>query len=79
MKFTIEFIDYLGEVKNDTNINGKAFIFKIIDEDLYTFETILFIHPNVPEFISMIDKKHNPTIILEQILQKYNKEELLKY
>jgi hypothetical protein len=79
MEFTIEFIDYLGEVKNDTNINGKAFVFKIIDQDLYTFETILFVHPTVKEFLSMIDKKHNPTIIIEKILEKYNKEELLKY
>lgn len=78
----IEFIEYIGEIKNDTDINGKAYIFEILDlEKKYKFECILFLHPN-NNFVSLnkedIDLGYNKEELLNEILKKYNKGELLQ-
>lgn len=80
--FYIEFVDFLGEIRNDTLINGKAFIFKILDiQKEYSFEAILFVHINAKPFLTIADKHYK---ILEsdfktEILNTYNIKELLNY
>lgn len=80
--FIIEYIDFLGEIKNDTDINGKSFIFKIIDiKKEIAFESVLFIHQNIPAFITLENDDYLEyiTMILEQILKEYNIKDLLEF
>lgn len=79
-KFHIEYVDFLGDIRNNTNINGKGIIFMILDiSDNISFESILFIHPTVKPFITLENKEYNQymNIILDIILNKYNINELL--
>jgi hypothetical protein len=75
-----EFIDFLGEVRNDTGVNGKAFVFKMIEEN-HSFECILFVHPTVDSFVTIDDTEVNvePDRVLNCILNKYSREELLSH
>lgn len=78
----IDFSEYIGEVKNDTGIWGKAFIFNVIterDNIPYTFECILFVHKTVPTFITLNDEDliFNKELILKLILEKYTLTQLL--
>lgn len=80
--FHVEFVDFLGEIRNDTLINGKAFIFKVLDTDTKTsFETILFVHETVKPFITMENQEYKEYSdeIMEKIFKKYKLIELLKY
>ena len=80
--FHIEFVDFLGEIRNDTLINGKAFIFKVLDTDLKeTFESILFVHETVKPFITMENEEYKEYSeeLMEMIFKKYKLVELLKY
>lgn len=80
--FCIEFVDFLGEIRNDTDINGKSFIFKIIDIDNeLTFDCILFIHQSVNPFLTLENDnyiKYN-SILLDLILKQYSIKDLLEY
>jgi len=75
----VDFLSFLGYVKNDTGIQGKSFIFNIIIEDK-TFECILFVHPTAPTFVTVPDHvliDHQQ--LITAIIDKYKFEELLKY
>ena len=79
----IDFSEYLGEVKNDTGIWGKAFIFKVIetkDNEPYTFDTVLFIHESVPAFVSTApeDDEYDKKLIISKILKQYPMEKLME-
>jgi len=79
----IDFSEYLGEVKNDTGIWGKGFIFKVItnkNNESYTFDIILFIHPTLQSFISTApeDDIFDKDTIIEHIFDKYTKEQLME-
>jgi len=78
----IDLVEYIGQVKNDTGVLGKAFMFKAMtekDDAPYTFETILFVHDTVPSFISTApeDDEFDKDAIIQAILDKYPKETLL--
>lgn len=76
----IEFVDFLGDIRNNTLVNGKGVIFRISDLDNNeSFEAILFVHDTVRPFITLGNKEYNDRMdfILEQILIKYNIKELL--
>lgn len=78
----INFSEYLGQVKNDTGILGKAFIFKVIintDDIGYTFDTILFVHETIPPFISVNDENiQYKDEILKKIFEQYTIKQLLE-
>jgi len=78
----IDFSEYLGQVKNDTGIWGKAFIFKCIEnkENIpYTFEAILFVHETLPAFLSVADEDiEYKSEILKLIFEKYTLKQLLE-
>ena len=80
--FCIEFIGYLGEIRNDTDINGKSFIFKIIDitKEL-SFESVLFVHQYVNPFLTLENDDYIEynTVLLDLILKQYTLKDLLKY
>lgn len=78
----VEFSEYLGEVKNDTGIWGKAFIFKVIterDNNSYVFDTILFIHESIESFVSTAaeDDGFDKKTIMKHIFDKFNKQQLM--
>lgn len=80
--FYIEFVDFLGEIRNDTDINGKAFIFKILDlVKEYDFEVILCVHPIVPPFLTIHDDKYKiiNNDLKEEILKQFSLTDLLSY
>lgn len=80
--FIIEYIDFLGEIKNDTDINGKSFIFKIVDSSKeISFEIILFVHENVPAFITVENDEYAEfnSIILDMLLKQFNINDLLEF
>jgi hypothetical protein len=80
--YYIEFIEFLGEIRNDTLINGKSFIFKVLDTDKnINFECILFVHPTVKSFITIENNDYINEInsILDIILEKFNLKDLLEY
>ena len=82
MNFHIEFINFLGEIRNDTLINGKAFIFKIIDLDKkINFETVLFVHESVKPFMTIenIEYKEYADELMEIIFKKHSIKELLDF
>lgn len=74
----IEFVKYIGEIKNDTGQYGKAYLFTIVDK--YSFDCILFLHDKI-DFVSLhndeIVNGYNNEQILKQILTKYKRQELL--
>jgi hypothetical protein len=76
----IELITYIGKIKNDTGIPGKAFLFNIMDE--YSFDCILFIHDDIV-FISLHDEEIKNNIdkekIKTEILNKYTLEKLKQH
>lgn len=78
----INFSEYLGYVKNDTGILGKAFIFKVIinkNDVGYTFDTILFVHATEPAFISVADEDiEYKDEILIKIIEQYTLKQLLE-
>lgn len=79
----IDFSEYMGQVRNDTGILGKAFIFKVIetkDNEPYTFDVILFVHETVPEFLSTApeDDGYDKDSIMKAIFDKYPKKVLLE-
>ncbi len=78
----IELIGYLGDIRNDTGILGKSFIFKLITENINE-EFIFFIHPNenVKPFITIDYELTNEqkTEIVNNIINKYTKDTLLNY
>ena len=82
MLYFIQLIDFLGEIRNDTEINGKAFIFKILIKDM-SFECILFVHPDIKikPFLTFHDKKYEEyeQHILSIILEQFNINDLLAY
>ena len=57
----IDFKEFLGYVNNDTNIQGKAFVFSIIEENKETEECILFVHNSVKPFVT-VSKEIESTI-----------------
>lgn len=78
----IDFVEYIGQVKNDTGVLGKAFMFKVMtekDDNPYTFETILFVHDTVQAFLSTApeDDEFDKAAIIQSILVSYPKDELL--
>lgn len=78
----IDFSEYLGQIKNDTGILGKAFIFNVIidKEPIVKFDCILFIHETVEPFLSLReeDKVHDSTEIIKKIFEKYSLKQLLE-
>ena len=79
----IDFSEYMGQVRNDTGVLGKAFIFKVIDQkdnEPYTFDAILFVHETVPSFVSTApeDAGFDKELIIKTILDKYSKKTLLE-
>lgn len=75
----VDFLAFLGFVKNDTGTQGKSFIFNIIINDK-TFECILFVHPTAKTFVTVPDNvliDHQQ--LIDAITSKYKYEELLKY
>lgn len=78
----IDFVEYIGQVKNDTGVFGKAFMFKVMTEKdgaAYAFETILFVHETVPAFLSTVpeDDGYDKDVIIQAILVQYPREQLL--
>ena len=83
MFMVIDLSEYIGEVKNDTGVWGKAFIFNVIterDNEPYTFECILFVHKIVESFITLNDEDQifDKDIILKLIFEKYTLTQLLE-
>lgn len=78
----INFSEYLGRVKNDTGILGKAFIFKVIIDKNgtgYTFDTILFVHETALCFVSVADQDMEyKEEILKNIFEQYTLKQLLE-
>lgn len=76
----IDFTEYLGLIKNDNNVIGKAFIFNVITENEYTFEVVLFVHETAKAFISVAeeDKNQDKETILGLIFEKYTLKQLLE-
>lgn len=79
----IDFSEYMGQVRNDTGVLGKAFIFKVIDtkdNESYTFDVILFVHQTVPPFVSTApeDDSFDKPLIIKTILEKYPMKTLLE-
>jgi GTP:adenosylcobinamide-phosphate guanylyltransferase len=79
----IDFSEYMGQVRNDTGVLGKAFIFKVIDtkdNESYTFDVILFVHETVPPFVSTTpeDAVFDKPSIINAIFDKYPKKTLLE-
>ncbi len=80
--YYIEFVEFLGEIRNNTGTNGKSFIFKVVDvEHSINFEAVLFVHPTVQSFITLdIETTLEKSLkIHEEILNKFKIEELLAY
>lgn len=87
----IELVEYIGQLRNDTPHLGKGYIFNItfdksmcekynIDEKTYSFDVMLFMHINiqfVTLHISEIELGIDDKFILNSIIEKYGKEELL--
>lgn len=78
----IDFTEYLGLIKNDNNVIGKAFIFNVITENEYTFEVVLFVHETAKVFISVAEEDKNQNqdkeTILGLIFEKYTLKQLLE-
>lgn len=80
--FHVEFIDFLGEVRNDSMVNGKSFIFKVLDKKTSdTFECILFVHPTIKSFLTIAEENYKVISedIKELILKQFKEEELLNF
>lgn len=74
-----EFVDFLGLINNDTGIQGKAFIFKMV-HDKGAFECVLFVHVSAPAFVTCDpDVDVDPVDVLKIILNKHTLQELLAY
>ena len=79
-----EFVDFLGFINNDTGVQGKAFIFKMIG-DKEQFECILFVHPdpNVRPFLTIDEDAEigldENDVVMQVILDKYPIKDLLAY
>lgn len=77
----IDLSEYVGQVRNDTGIFGKAFIFKVIrvEPEHYTFECMLFVHPTEPSFLTLSDDdiSFDKDEIIAAIFNKYPHEKLL--
>lgn len=77
----IDLVEYLGEVKNDTGVLGKAFIFNVILDDVgdsYVFDSMLFVHPTVDPFISVnIEDENYKDDVMKKIFETYTLEQLL--
>lgn len=78
----INFSEYLGRVKNDTGILGKAFIFKVIidkNNTGYTFDAILFVHKSATCFVSVADQDMEyKEQIFKMIFAQYTLKQLLE-
>lgn len=87
----IQLIEYIGQIKNDTEQLGKAYLFNIvlnkyecnkfrINSDIYKFDVILFMHVKKC-FVSLHDEEIKLGIdkdyIYNSIIDKYTKEELI--
>lgn len=76
----IELISYIGKIKNDTGIPGKAFLFNITVD--YSFDCILFIHDDVV-FVSLHEEEIKNNIdkekIKKEIIDKYTLKTLKEY
>lgn len=74
---------FLGYINNDTEVQGKAFIFNTIYESYPVFECILFVHPTVKPFITLPEFETAVEIDLELLLQtiltQYKLQDLLAY
>ncbi|TXG82224.1 MAG: hypothetical protein E6R13_05345 [Spirochaetes bacterium] len=74
----IELIEIIGYIKNDTGINGKAFLFNVTKEDI-NFDCILFIHENIEPFVSLHeDDNYDKNEILKAIFEKYTLTQLFE-
>jgi hypothetical protein len=74
----IELIEIIGYIKNDTGINGKAFLFNVTEEN-NNFDCILFIHENIEPFVSLHeDDNYNKKEILKAIFEKYTLTQLFE-
>lgn len=74
----LEFVDILGLIKNDTEIDGKGIIFNIITESK-TFNCILFVHPTENAFVSLLEEDlEYKEEVLKLIFDTYTLEQLLK-
>lgn len=81
MNISIELVDILGYIENDTGKLAKSFLFSIIDiEKEYTFEIVFIIHEVVEPFIVIHedDKDYSEDELIKEILNKYKLEELFE-
>ena len=76
--FELEFIAYIGKLKNDTGIDADIFLLKMVFENTVE-DVILTIHESI-EYVTTENDYDDETLslILNEIYKKYNKEELLK-
>lgn len=79
--YHIEFVEFLGEVRNNTGINGKSFIFRVVDTAAGdNFEAILFVHPDLNPFVTVEEHRRDDTAaVRDKILEQFKLEELLAY
>jgi len=87
----IELVEYIGQLRNDTPNLAKGYIFNItfdeaecrqynIDKKIYSFDVMCFMHVETSFVTLHIDEKElgiNDKQILDSIIKKYTKEELI--
>lgn len=78
----VNFSTYLGQIKNDTDILGKSFIFKCItekDNKPYTFDVILFVHETVKPFVTTNEEDEEyKEVVYKLIFEQYTLKQLLE-
>lgn len=81
MNISIELVNILGDIENDTGKPAKSFLFSIIDlEKEYTFEVGFIIHEDILPYVILHedDKEYDDEVLVKEILNKYNIKELFK-
>lgn len=80
MYMHIEFLEYIGELKNDTGINAKGIMFSALDDDGSVITNcILYVHESIQSFVTIQDND-NEELKLEvfnSIFKKYTLQQLL--
>lgn len=77
----IEITECLGKIRNDSQIEGIAYIFIFVPEGTEKTMGILFLHPNIEPFITLSDKDscYSKELLLSLLNEKYNFSELIGY
>ncbi len=76
----IEFLEFIGELKNDTGINAKGIMFVVLGDDgSIITNCILYAHESIQSFVTIQDNNNEELKlqVFNAIFEKYTLQQLL--